>query len=163
MTNISKLASQSTQIFMKKGFTHAAVSFAMSTLETWVVAIWMVYTELAWVPGAHASSCFVLHTVPCEECDTIRSCSPSGICGERAWLPQVLPISFWVLHTLSLPEKFWNSWDSQTVYILLQEQILLFYTTTCTHSRQNITQRKRDISALFFFLLLLFFFFFSFL
>lgn len=35
--------------------------------------------------------------------------------------PQVLPISFWVLHTLSLPEKFWNSWDSQTVYILLQE------------------------------------------
>lgn len=34
MTNISKLASQSTQIFMKKGFTHAAVSFAMSTLET---------------------------------------------------------------------------------------------------------------------------------
>ena len=81
-----------TYSWRKKGFAFAAVSFATSTLETWVVALRTVWTELASVPMVLCI--LLLHTAHCSlkqwglGRDKSWSCSPSGICGRRDWLPQ---------------------------------------------------------------------------
>lgn len=148
MINTSKLA---THIHEEREFALTAVSFATSTLETSVVAVWMVWTELAPVPVV--SCILLLHTVPWSSEDW-GSCSLSGICGRRDRLlqpegefPKVLGLQS---HFLFARELL-NNWVPQTAQMSIWNKCS-YSAVLCAHTQspkqQLITQRKKDAPAL---------------
>lgn len=145
-------------IFTKKGFVLTAVSFATSTLETKVVAIWMVWTELASVPVV--SCILLLHSAYCSWSSEDWAMIKVDLAAPRESVVEEIDChnpqgssqkSLGFRPTSCLPENFWISGIPKLLRYWYRNKYsysALLYACTQSPKQQLITQRKKDTSAL---------------